>query len=743
MQEKTIGEKIREYRQKQGLTQDALAAELHISSQAISKWETGQTMPDINLLVPLSKVLEIGVNELLGGDRREELEKKYHDAEDLSEEITLLVAEEALAEFPDDEKFLYRRAYDEYRLGKLDAEQPNKSNYYFSTAKLHLEELIRRFPENENYRDLLARTCFMLGEKKEALRIAYSLRNRTAQDDLIYDFSTDEEKEILRQRKLKPMLTGMLLKLRNYKTREAITAAYGLIDVMCGDDTPLRNHYYREVCVADALLCLDEGNLEGYSAKLSEAYKAAREIDFLPNEDIRYTAPLFNKLTFNNSNLWHPETNELLYDFLNEKKLAHPASAEIRRRMAEECFLYVPLPRTQWKKYFRFCRKYICDAFYSNYSTGYYVTEGEAYEKFQSMRGKPNGHARFVEIHKDEVEKFIKSGVMRGYVAACGEEFVAFCHCAHKDSLKQQYRESAAAPEGSRILSIIDVLVADNFKCVGVEEKLLTTALDAAKRSGYTHAEIYMRERMWRPSDAEHFEFMIALYKKLGFEVARDLSSENGGRYYIMRKTLRTGKPDEYFSEIAKEKYNEILGMLKKKKYDILPGMASGQISTVERAYGFNFPTSLADFYSCGVPMPKSSISDFPDWWNFDPQNVSDIKKRISDPMENLVEEVKEGFWINAWGERPENDEDAFAIFKSHAEKAPKLIPIYSHRYIPVIEGVDDPPVISAVGQDIIYYGCNLSNYMKNEFVGFTEPIDHGKIIRIPFWSDIIDNFLI
>ena len=32
------------------------------------------------------------------------------------------------------------------------------------------------------------------------------------------------------------------------------------------------------------------------------------------------------------------------------------------------------------------------------------------------MRGKPNGHARFVEIHKDEVEKFIKSGVMRGYV---------------------------------------------------------------------------------------------------------------------------------------------------------------------------------------------------------------------------------------------------------------------------------------------------------------------------------------
>ena len=92
MQEKTIGEKIREYRQKQGLTQDALAAELHISSQAISKWENGQTMPDISLLVPLSKVLRISLNDLLGTDRRAELEHKWQQAVPLGEEMTLLVS---------------------------------------------------------------------------------------------------------------------------------------------------------------------------------------------------------------------------------------------------------------------------------------------------------------------------------------------------------------------------------------------------------------------------------------------------------------------------------------------------------------------------------------------------------------------------------------------------------------------------------------------------------------------------
>ena len=115
--EKTIGEKIREYRQKKGLTQDALAAELHISSQAISKWENGQTMPDISLLMPLSMVLGIGLNDLLGGDLRASFEKRFQEAVRYGEQATLVVSEEALREFPDDETFQYRRACDEYFLG--------------------------------------------------------------------------------------------------------------------------------------------------------------------------------------------------------------------------------------------------------------------------------------------------------------------------------------------------------------------------------------------------------------------------------------------------------------------------------------------------------------------------------------------------------------------------------------------------------------------------------------------------
>ena len=67
-----IGESIRRGRKQKGMTQEDLAQMLSVSAQAVSKWETGQSAPDIGLLLPLSKALGIGVNELLGGSRRQD-----------------------------------------------------------------------------------------------------------------------------------------------------------------------------------------------------------------------------------------------------------------------------------------------------------------------------------------------------------------------------------------------------------------------------------------------------------------------------------------------------------------------------------------------------------------------------------------------------------------------------------------------------------------------------------------------
>ena len=80
LNQNALGEVIRRYRKQKGMTQDALAQALNVTAQSVSKWETGQSMPDIGLLLPLSKALGVGVNELLGGDRRQELEKKFQSS---------------------------------------------------------------------------------------------------------------------------------------------------------------------------------------------------------------------------------------------------------------------------------------------------------------------------------------------------------------------------------------------------------------------------------------------------------------------------------------------------------------------------------------------------------------------------------------------------------------------------------------------------------------------------------------
>ena len=64
----TLGKRIAQYRKEQGLTQENLAERLGISSQAVSKWETDQTCPDILLLPQLSKLLGVSVDLLLSGE---------------------------------------------------------------------------------------------------------------------------------------------------------------------------------------------------------------------------------------------------------------------------------------------------------------------------------------------------------------------------------------------------------------------------------------------------------------------------------------------------------------------------------------------------------------------------------------------------------------------------------------------------------------------------------------------------
>ena len=62
------GAVIKRLRESKKMTQEDLADRIHVSSKAVSKWETGSGFPDISLLEPLAKALGISVIELLSGE---------------------------------------------------------------------------------------------------------------------------------------------------------------------------------------------------------------------------------------------------------------------------------------------------------------------------------------------------------------------------------------------------------------------------------------------------------------------------------------------------------------------------------------------------------------------------------------------------------------------------------------------------------------------------------------------------
>lgn len=64
-----IGKFIASCRKEQGMTQAILAEKLGISDRAVSKWETGKSMPDSRIMLELCDLLKINVNELLSGER--------------------------------------------------------------------------------------------------------------------------------------------------------------------------------------------------------------------------------------------------------------------------------------------------------------------------------------------------------------------------------------------------------------------------------------------------------------------------------------------------------------------------------------------------------------------------------------------------------------------------------------------------------------------------------------------------
>ena len=182
-----IGNKIRELRKKKGITQEGLASVLSVSPQAISKWESGLTYPDMEMIPVIAGYFEVSLDMLFDYDIREmkvKIQKIIKDARKYFFDDTqkyIAIMRDALQEYPCNEDLLTSL------LNGYEYELRDKNNTSYLDEMIELSQKIitesTDFIRVCNVKDIQAAAYLEKGEYQKAKSVLetlpeeYNLRN--------------------------------------------------------------------------------------------------------------------------------------------------------------------------------------------------------------------------------------------------------------------------------------------------------------------------------------------------------------------------------------------------------------------------------------------------------------------------------------------------------------------------------------------------------------------------------------
>lgn len=89
-----IGEYISNLRREKNMTQEELAKKIYVTNKAVSRWETGKSLPEIETLYLLSKELDVSVNEILeaGNSNNDEIKKYYNGKKNKKNILEIIIS---------------------------------------------------------------------------------------------------------------------------------------------------------------------------------------------------------------------------------------------------------------------------------------------------------------------------------------------------------------------------------------------------------------------------------------------------------------------------------------------------------------------------------------------------------------------------------------------------------------------------------------------------------------------------
>ena len=187
----SLSERLKTLRKAKDLTQEQLADYMGVSPQAVSRWETGATSPDISALPQLADLFGISIDELLGYDeaeRQKEILSVIADAEEqINQNITeepIIVLRGTLNKYPNNDRLLTCLMYALYVASEDDdlcrKYDPEIISIYYRIQRYSTDNYCR----NETLRLLFRHYCDT-GRNAEAKRLAASM----ASSEACYDYN--------------------------------------------------------------------------------------------------------------------------------------------------------------------------------------------------------------------------------------------------------------------------------------------------------------------------------------------------------------------------------------------------------------------------------------------------------------------------------------------------------------------------------------------------------------------------
>ena len=311
----TIGEKLKQLRGEQHITQEKLAAYLNVAPQTVSKWENGSTAPDIGLLVPLANFFGVTIDELFDRtaaaeqadiDRYFEENRKLSSGGFVKEELALW--REAAAKYPKNYDCLEMLCYALLSTLYVDTplEEKNKNAEEIARIGKQILEDCKNTGIRQNILQALvfvySNENLSLADEKEAEKYAYMASSfPCCQEVLLEKIGITEEgkKKALRQAHQNNLHFMDSITLHFYRwnydsTEEKIFAeesALKLWEILIYDGNYLFYHCrISEIHLSLAVAYASLKNREKVLFHLQKALYHGKRCSELPSEETNYTS---------------------------------------------------------------------------------------------------------------------------------------------------------------------------------------------------------------------------------------------------------------------------------------------------------------------------------------------------------------------------------------------------------------------------------------------------------------------